>query len=206
MAPRLVIPLLGLAVAMLLRSAAAQAEFACVGCEVQLGEGSTYHFWAKTGGEVFPVSINWSANRYELATFYFSSAQVVEEGPGNARHVANPYWGTSLSRRITWWAGGRLQPFAGFGLSYKSESDTLSVTRVNFASQLGLRWRLFDGNLAELAVRHWSNAGLKLPNHGQDFVTLTVKLRSHRFVDPAPDIRWILDPSSEYQAQASSVP
>ena len=30
----------------------------------------------------------------------------------------------------------------------------------------------------ELTFRHWSNGGIRLPNHGQDFVTLTVRLNS----------------------------
>jgi len=40
-----------------------------------------------------------------------------------------------------------------------------------------MRFR-FPGNraVAELTVRHWSNAGIRLPNHGQDFATLTVRL------------------------------
>jgi hypothetical protein len=29
------------------------------------------------------------------------------------------------------------------------------------------------GMTIELVGRHWSNGGLKLPNHGQDFATLT---------------------------------
>ena len=32
------------------------------------------------------------------------------------------------------------------------------------------------GTTIELVMRHWSNAGLKLPNHGQDFATLTFTL------------------------------
>jgi hypothetical protein len=36
------------------------------------------------------------------------------------------------------------------------------------------------GNLlvGELTFRHWSNGGVRLPNHGQDFVTLTVRVNS----------------------------
>ena len=32
--------------------------------------------------------------------------------------------------------------------------------------------------VGELTFRHWSNGGIRLPNHGQDFVTLTVRLNS----------------------------
>jgi len=43
-------------------------------------------------------------------------------------------------------------------------------------------------------VRHWSNGGIRLPNHGQDFATLTIRLnsglfglgkREHYAVDPS---------------------
>jgi len=33
----------------------------------------------------------------------------------------------------------------------------------------------------ELTVRHWSNGGIRLPNHGQDFATLTLRLNSGLF-------------------------
>jgi hypothetical protein len=43
----------------------------------------------------------------------------------------------------------------------------------NFAWQGGLRLTPHPGWSIELIGRHWSNGGLKLPNHGEDFVTLT---------------------------------
>jgi hypothetical protein len=66
--------------------------------------------------------------------------------------------------------------FVGFGIAAKNESDELSVTRFDFAEQLGMRFR-FPGNraVAELTLRHWSNGGIRLPNHGQDLATLTVR-------------------------------
>jgi hypothetical protein len=30
-------------------------------------------------------------------------------------------------------------------------------------------------------MRHWSNGGIRLPNHGQDFATLTIRLNSGLF-------------------------
>jgi hypothetical protein len=67
-------------------------------------------------------------------------------------------------------------------VSAKTESDQLSVTRLNFASQLGVRFPL-PGNriIGELTFRHWSNGGIRLPNHGQDFVTLTFRVNSGLF-------------------------
>ena len=71
-------------------------------------------------------------------------------------------------------AGCRRQISIGLGGSYKGETDELSSTHWNFAAQLGIRLRLTRGGEAlELWLRHWSNAGLRLPNHGQDFFTLS---------------------------------
>ena len=39
--------------------------------------------------------------------------------------------------------------------------------------EIGLRIKPTQSWTIELTGRHWSNAGLKLPNHGQDFATLT---------------------------------
>jgi hypothetical protein len=123
-----------------------------------------------------------------------------EDGRGNSLHVwvpvaraqilrdgayrdgclmANPYWGASVSRRWQLFQKGPVKGFFGFGLALKTEADQLSATRWDFASQLGLRFRI-PGHLAvgELTVRHWSNAGIRLPNHGQDFVTFTIRLNT----------------------------
>ena len=74
---------------------------------------------------------------------------------------------------------GVLTLSVGLGLAVKSESDVLSVTRWDFASQAGVRFPFpLSGNraLGELTVRHWSNAGVRLPNHGEDFTTFTVRI------------------------------
>ncbi|MGH9521190.1 MAG: acyloxyacyl hydrolase [Terriglobales bacterium] len=176
------------------RSAVAQSF--CDSCEVQVGLGGTYHYWGATGSMVLPVSLTWSDNRYEFAAFRFTSEQLLRlPGTHEQRHMADPYWGASLSRRWQLFRRGPVQGFFGFGVSLKTESDTLSVSRWDFASQLGLRFRLHgDRVVADLAMRHWSNGGIRLPNHGQDFATLTVRLNSGLFgvsdaeqipVDPA---------------------
>ena len=98
------------------------------------------------------------------------------------RHTAYPYWGTSLSRRWQLFERGPVQGFFGFGLSEKTESDTLSVTRWDFASQLGLRFHLLANRaVGEVTLRHWSNGGIRLPNHGQDFATVMIRLNSGLF-------------------------
>jgi hypothetical protein len=161
----------------------ADAQSLCETCEVQIGFGGTYHYWGATGSLVLPVSVTWSENRYEFGVFRFTNSQLLEfPGTHRERYMAHPYWGASLSRRWQLFERGPVQGFFGFGLSVKTESDTLSETRWDFASQLGLRFHL-PGNhvIGELTARHWSNGGVRLPNHGQDFATLTVRINSRLF-------------------------
>ena len=156
----------------------ANAESLCGGCELQVGIGETYHFWGTTDGVVLPVTLNWSDARYELGLFRISTRQILYDAHYRyGRLMAYPYWGLSLSRRWRLFDRGPVRGFFGFGIAVKTESDQLSVTRWDFASQLGLRFPL-PGNrlIGELTFRHWSNGGIRLPNHGQDFVTLTVRL------------------------------
>jgi hypothetical protein len=167
------------------------AQSFCQSCEIQVGIGGTYHFWGPTGGVVVPVTLNWSDGRYELGLFRVTTQQVLWDSHyPQGRLMADPYWGISLSRRWRLFERGPVRGFIGFGIAAKTESDQLSVTRLDFASQLGLRVRLpGDHAVAELTMRHWSNAGIRLPNHGQDFATLTVRLNLGRFgVDKAEQI------------------
>ena len=96
--------------------------------------------------------------------------------------MADPYWGASLSRRWRLFEYGPVQGYFGFGLAGRSESDGLSATRWDFAEQLGLRFHL-PGNrvIGDVTMRHWSNGGIRLPNHGQDFATVTFRLNSGIF-------------------------
>jgi hypothetical protein len=169
-----------------------QAQSLCESCEVQLGVGGTYHFWGPTGGLVLAVTMDWDANRYELGVFRVASAQVLRDHAYPDGHLmADPYWGVSLSRRWQLFQMGPVQGFGGLGLALKTESDQLSATRWDFAEQLGLRFRL-PGQVAvgELTMRHWSDAGIRLPNHGQDFVTFTIRLNTGRFgIDRADQIQ-----------------
>lgn len=168
----------------------ARAQSLCESCEVQAGLGGTYHFWGATGGVVLPITVNWSDGRYELGLFRVTTEQVLEDHSyRRARVMADPYWGMSLSRRWRLIERGPVSGFVGFGLAAKTESDQLSATRLDFASQLGVRLR-FPGDrlIGELTVRHWSNAGIRLPNHGQDFATLTFRLNSGLFGVPRADL------------------
>jgi Lipid A 3-O-deacylase (PagL) len=181
--PRVRPVLLVLLIGALSAPAITKAQSICESCEVQLGLGGTYHFWGPTGGLVFAATMNWDASRYELGVFRVASAQVLRDHAYRDGHLmADPYWGVSLSRRWQVFQKGPVKGFVGFGLALKTESDQLSATRWDFASQFGLRIRI-PGQFAvgEVTVRHWSNAGIRLPNHGQDFVTFTIRLNSGRF-------------------------
>jgi hypothetical protein len=175
----------------------ADAQSLCESCEVQVGLGGTYHFWGTTGGVVLPVAVTWSENRYELGFVRVTTRQTLHESRSrNERLMAAPYWGVSLSRRWQLFERGPVKGFVGFGLAGKTKSDELSATRWDFASQLGLRFRL-PGNRAmgELTMRHWSNGGMRLPNHGQDFATLTIRLNSGLFGISTAD-QYPVDPTS----------
>jgi len=158
------------------------AQSLCDSCELQIGIGETYHFFGTTGGVVLPVTLNWRDGRYELGLFRLGRRQVLYDAHyPNGRLMADPYWGLSLSRRWRLFDRGPVKGFFGFGIAAKTESDQLSVTRLDFASQFGLRFPLPLPDhhvVGELTFRHWSNGGIRLPNHGQDFVTLTVRLNS----------------------------
>jgi hypothetical protein len=149
------------------------ADF-CATCEVQLGLGATYHFWETTHSLVIPVTLDFDKNRWELGAFRFPSNQEFFDTTfkGHVR-FATPYWGFSFSRRLELFRHPRWRVILGLGASYKTEEDTLSASRWNIAEQVGLRITPKPGFAIELVGRHWSNGGLKLPNHGQDFATLT---------------------------------
>jgi Lipid A 3-O-deacylase (PagL) len=54
-----------------------------------------------------------------------------------------------------------------------NETDDINGSRLNFAEQLGWRFpRQENGGHMEFAIRHVSNAGLRKPNKGEDFLTM----------------------------------
>src|SRR6266853_1480518 len=119
----------------------------------------------------------------------------VQVGLGGTYH----FWGTTggvvLPVMVTWSENRYELGFVRFGLAGKTKSDELSTTRWDFATQLGVRFRL-PGNrvTGELTMRHWSNGGIRLPNHGQDFATLTINLNSGLFGVSKAD-QFQLDPT-----------
>lgn len=178
MRAQLLLALLLCAVAM---ARPASAEPFCPSCEVHMGIGGTYHFWGRTDGTVLPLTVSWDDNRYEVGVFRMATPQTLSKD-GASSHLADPYWGVSASRRFTLLERGPVRAFFGFGLSYRTESDVLSASRWDFASQLGVHVRLpRNGTALEFCMRHWSNAGIEKPNHGQDFATLTFVLNPQFF-------------------------
>jgi len=142
--------------------------------QVQVGVGGTYHFWSATHAIVIPLTLLLDDNRYELGVFRMADAQSYEDTYIHAmRQTATPYWGASASRRWQLAGSRSWKLFFGFGASYKTHEDDLSASHWNFASQLGVRVALKPRKVfLEAVIRHWSNAGIKLPNRGQDFATL----------------------------------
>jgi len=50
----------------------------------------------------------------------------------------------------------------------------LDATRLNFSYLLAIRLDLgASGSLFEIAARHWSNANIRKPNIGENFLTLS---------------------------------
>jgi hypothetical protein len=157
--------------------ATGEAGSFCASCELQLGIGGTYHFWNTTHGILVPVTFNFDDGRYELGAFRFVNAQsYFSDHFHGVEHNANPYWGFSAVRRFAFFRHEHWRLLLGLGGSYKTEEDTLSASRWNFDEQLSLRLTPAKGLAIEIGMRHWSNGGLKLPNHGQDFATLTVSV------------------------------
>jgi len=157
-------------------SLAAALPAICDDCEILLGIGGTYHFVGGTDGLVLPVTMLWDEGRYEAGVFRMATKQSYFDRSTHARAIsASPYWGASVSRRWTVVQRPAWRLFFGFGASYKTQEDELSASRWNFASSLGTHVKLPVRSMAlDLSLRHWSNAGLKLPNRGQDFATLSI--------------------------------
>ena len=160
---------------MLVARTAAGADWTlCGDCKLQLGAGATYHYWGATAGLVLPVTVLLDGDRYELGAFRMATGQHFYDRHFNeVLQTATPYWGFSASRRWNLLRRPYWRLVLGLGGSYKTQENDLSSTRWNFAEQLGLRLTPNGRLTLELTFRHWSNAGLKLPNRGQDFATLS---------------------------------
>jgi hypothetical protein len=135
---------------------------------VALGAGMTYQYDGSKGTTLGLATYTWRDDHYELAAFRFLTAQT---RLGHA--LSDPNWVFEVSRRWQLIDRSGVQLFFGGGAAYKSNTDDLNGSHLNFAEQLGWRFpRQVNGGEVEFAIRHISNAGLKKPNKGEDFLTL----------------------------------
>ncbi|MGH8328012.1 MAG: acyloxyacyl hydrolase [Steroidobacteraceae bacterium] len=157
-------------------SSAKHHQALCGGCRLFVGAGesfSTYGIWHWTGGLVLPAILEIDDSRWELGAFRFATRQRLEERQFPADTLgAQPYWGFSAMRRWQILHRGSARLYLGFGGGYRTETDLLVGTKWTFAFLLAIRFDL--GNRAiELSARHWSNAWIRLPDRGQNFVTIS---------------------------------
>jgi hypothetical protein len=137
-----------------------------------LGVGMTYQYDGSTGTTLALASWRTRDDHYELGAFRFLTPQT---RLGHA--LAEPNWVFEASRRwrLHWRLLDRsgVDLFFGGGAAYKNKTDDLNGTNWNFAEQLGWRFpKQAGGGRLEFAIRHISNAGIKKPNRGEDFLTL----------------------------------
>ena len=133
-----------------------------------LGGGVTYQFDGTKAAYVGAFTWTWSHDGFELGAIRFADGQLEK-----TVSLANPNWTFQISRRWAFIRKPGAEFFFGLGGAYKTETDDLNGTHLNFAEQLGVRLKRFGaGPGFEIAVRHMSNAGLKKPNKGQDFITV----------------------------------
>jgi hypothetical protein len=152
------------------------ADF-CGSCEIQVGVGATYHYWGSNHSAVVPLALNFDHDRWELAAFRFTHRQQYWSDTFNYDVLwADPYWGFSLTRRVELFKHEHWRLFLGLGAAYKTQENRQIASLWNFSEQAGLRLTPSAGYAIELTWRHWSNAGLKKPNHGQDFATVMLSV------------------------------
>lgn len=137
-----------------------------------LGAGMTYQYDGSKGTTVAVATWSTHDDHYELAAFRFLTAQTRF---GCA--LAEPNWVFEASRRwrLHWSLIDRsgVELFVGAGAAYINKTDNLNGSNWNFAEQLGWRFpKQASGHRLDFAIRHVSNAGIKKPNRGEDFLTL----------------------------------
>ena len=158
------------ACAMLVASAALWFPGITVAEEWSAGGGLTYQFDPTSSAYVVFGAWTPQADRYEFAAFRFLTSQ---KRAGEL--VAAPNWVFEASKRWRWTVSPRIHAFAGFGAAFKTKTDDVNGSRLNFAESLGCRFVLSAHlPVIEVALRHISNAGLKRPNRGEDFATIAL--------------------------------
>ena len=141
-----------------------------------IGAGATFRTWAWTDGLVVSLALELDQSRWALSAYRFATAQ---QAPANAppgtAHAADPYWGFTAMRRWQVLHRGSGRFYLGFGANYRSELDYLESTHWNFAYLVAARVDLdAHGRALELGLHHWSDAWIKPPNRGQNFLVLSL--------------------------------
>ena len=152
------------------RAQAEESVLSLTNGHLGLGVGSTveYHFDGTSSARIGALTWTWDRDRFEFAAFRFLDVQL-----RNHIALANPNWTYEMSTRWTFIHNPKVKMFLGLGGAYKSETDDINGSRLNFAEQAGWRFTRSEvGPGFEIVVRHMSNAGLKKPHKGQDFVTV----------------------------------
>jgi hypothetical protein len=136
------------------------------------------------------VEISRSTARWETALGYVSDQQVkvstVQDtcttGPSGpacvtqsdmARRTVDGYGYLSVQRRFVFRPDATLKPILGLGVVANTDTNPYVSSPITFSLsagvQFGARW--------SLEWRHFSNAGLKQPNLGQDMLLLRASFR-----------------------------
>jgi hypothetical protein len=144
--------------------------------EFAVGGGTTYQYDGTSTSAIGAITWTWYGDRLELGAIRFADSQIHHARRRDTTVYAYPNWAFPISRR---WAIVRKpngEMFIGIGGAYKTETDEMNGSRLNFTEQLGWRFRplLIGAARVEIALRHMSNAGLKKPNRGQDFITAAI--------------------------------
>jgi hypothetical protein len=137
--------------------------------ELAVGGGTTYQYDGTSTSAIGAITWTWYGDRFELGAIRFADSQIHHARRRDTTVYAYPNWTLPISRR---WAivrkpGGEM--FIGIGGAYKTETDEMNSSHLNFTEQLGWRFRppLIGDARLEIALRHMSNAGLKKPNRDQ---------------------------------------
>lgn len=148
----------------------------CTHCDLLVGVGETTNFRHWTDGLVLPVTLELDDSRWEIGAFRIARRQFLDEYPKfpAATIAARPYWGFTAMRRWQILHRSRVRLYLGFGANYRTETDLLTATKWNFSGMIGVRFDLGRHVLLEVGLRHWSNAWIRFPDRGQNFVTVTV--------------------------------
>ncbi len=136
------------------------------------------------------LEISRSTLRWETALGYVSAQQVNggvlqdtctagSAGPvcvtqaWTATRSVDSYGYLSVQRRFAFRPDARVKPVFGFGVVANSDTNAYVSSPLTFSLSAGLRL----GERWSLEWRHFSNAGLKQPNLGQDMLLLRAGFR-----------------------------